>query len=247
MMACLAAMAGSVAGQASVSPSPPQGQAGQELDPYAFILSAVDRSLGEARLYLDMTGWEAVTGREDRLFRTQVWIQGSNLYVESHLNGNLRLSIVADGQKVWRYDAVANEYTFLSQPGTIGETLGLAVAWARNEAQRPLRLLARSPRWLVIPRSNVEPTFVEVWQTTGEGEKWRGTILQFSFDAPSPDGRMDRLEIVERFDTGRNGLREAEYTARFSYPASPFDFEFEFVPPKGAKPAADLPRRIGGG
>ena len=222
------------------------GVAAQQADPYGPILAAVNNSLDEPRIFLQVDGKSQLEGSEES-YLTRIWIQGRQLWLEGSISGKPRITIIADGKHVWRYDPAANEYTFLKQDPDLTLTLAVVVAWAREEAQRPLRLLAHSVRWLVKPLSDVQETEVKIWQTTGSGENWRGTILDFRFDAPSfPEGRMLSLTIEERFDQPDGKLKHARHTAKFYYPDVPYGFVFEFKPPPGAKPAADLPRRGGG-
>ncbi len=213
-------------------------------DPYPFILNAVRNSLSAPRFYAEVTGWERTGNNPTRQYLMRCWYEGGKLLVEAYEDAKIRLLLVNDGRYVWRYDPVANEYTFLPQGSTFQEVIGTIVAWSRKEMQRPMRLLALSPRWLTAPSSNVQPTYVEVWQSTGQGNSWRGTSLRFDFDAPHPAGKMDKLYIYERYDITGGGTREGEFTMTFSYPANSFGIPFTFVPPPGSRPAADLPRRI---
>ncbi len=213
-------------------------------DPYPFILQAVQNTLSQPRFYAEVVGWERTGSAPVRQYLTRCWYEGGKLFIEAYEDSKARLVLVVDGRYVWRYDPVAKEYTFLPQSSTFQETLGTVVAWSRKEMQRPMRLLARSPRWLTSPSSNVQPTFVEVWQSTGQGNSWRGTSLRFEFDAPYPTGKMSKLHIYERYDMAGGGTREAEFTMTFSYPSDPFGFSFTFVPPPDSRPAADLPRRV---
>lgn len=213
-------------------------------DPYPFILNAVQNTLTQPRFYAEVVGWERVGNNPTRHYLTRLWQEGGKLLIETYEDGKARLTLVADGRYIWRYDPVAKEYTFLTQSSTFQGTMNTVVAWSRKETQRPMRLLALSPRWLTAPSSNVQPTFVEVWQSTGQGNSWRGTSFRFDFDAPHPAGKMSRLYIFERYDMAKGGLREAEFTMTFSYPPSSFGFPFTFVPPPDSRPAADLPRRI---
>jgi hypothetical protein len=53
---------------------------------------------------------------------------------------------------------------------------------------------------------------------------------------------MERLEIDERRDVS-GGVSTASFVGAFFFPTQ-FNYRIEFVPPRGAKPAADLPPRV---
>ncbi len=237
-----------------LSATSPQGQVGGfqgALDPQVVIGAAVSNSLSQSHLFAEQVGWEDERGRRVSDVLTRLWYKSPNLfYLESYLGSTMVLRIVADGSKVWRYNAVRNEYSFSQQPGGIQQTLQVMASWARREDQWLLRLLAGSSNWLVLPAVQYNPspaTIQEVVQEkiTWTGVDWRGERHTFRFDDFYPTGKMSRLVLESKTDT-RNGLRHSLYDTTFAYPAQ-FSFQITFAPPPGAKPAADLPGRIGGG
>lgn len=232
---------------------PPQGQVGGlqgALDPQLVIGAAASNSLAQSHLFAEQIGWVNERGRRVSDVLTRLWFKSPNLfYLEAYLDGAMVLRIVADGGKVWRYNAVRNEYSFSSQPVGIQQTLQVMASWARREDQWLLRLLAGSSNWLVLPVVQYNPspaTIQEVVQEkiTWVGGDWRGERHTFRFDDFYPSGKMSRLVLESKVDV-QNGLRHSVYDTAFSYPAQ-FNFQISFTPPPGAKPAADLPGRVGG-
>ncbi|MBA3725276.1 MAG: hypothetical protein H0W86_02215 [Armatimonadetes bacterium] len=215
-----------------------------QLDPYAQIERAVDISLRHPQVIVDVGGSMQLGNRPAEQYRLRTYIQGKKMLADAFVNDERRLMILADGAKVWRYDPIKNEYTYLSQPETIQKTFGVAVAWARSEMQRPLRLLAQSSRWLINPTMEQQPNHVRlhtVVQVGNEGD-WRGTDLNFYFSETS--GAMQSFTIRERIDMPGRTLKVSDFMGTFLYPET-FTYPFTFTPPRGSKPAADLPSRIG--
>lgn len=231
-----------------------QGQLGGfqgTLDPQVVIGAAVSNSLAQSHMFAEQIGWEDVRGRRISDTLTRIWYQNPNLiYIESYQNGTMVLRIVADGSKVWRYNAIRNEYSFSVQPGGLQQTLQVMASWARREDQWLLRLLAGSSNWLVLPAVQYNPSPATINEVVQEkvswtGGDWRGERHTFRFDDFYPSGKMARLVLESKTDTP-TGLRHTLYDTMFAYPGQ-FSFQISFTPPPGAKPAADLPGRIGGG
>lgn len=231
-----------------------QGQVGGlqgALDPQMVIGAAVSNSLAQSHLFAEQVGWEEVRGRRVVDTLTRLWYKSPNLvYLESYHNGTLVLRIVADGNKVWRYNAIRNEYSFSTQPAALQQALQVMASWARREDQWLLRLLAGSSNWLVLPMVHYNPSPATIQEVIQErinwtGVDWRGERHTFRFDDFYPSGKMAHLALESKNDTP-NGLRHTLYDATFSYPAQ-FPFQIAFTVPPGAKPAADLPGRVGGG
>jgi hypothetical protein len=238
---------------AAVAAFVPLGQVGGfqgTLDPQVVIGAAVSNSLAQGHLFAEQIGWVDERGRRVSDVLTRLWYKSPNLvYVESYLDGAMVLRIVADGSKVWRYNAVRNEYSFSTQPGGIQQTLQVMASWARREDQWLLRLLAGSSNWLVLPAVQYNPSPATIQEVVQEkiswvGGDWRGERHTFRFDDFYPSGKMSRLVLESKVDAP-NGLRHSLYDTTFSYPAQ-FSFQISFTPPPGAKPAADLPGRVGG-
>ncbi|MGI8924262.1 MAG: hypothetical protein ACR2HJ_09555 [Fimbriimonadales bacterium] len=215
-----------------------------QLDPYTQIERAVDISLRHAQVIVDVGGWTQMGNSPAEQYRLRVYIQGKKMLADAFVNDERRLMVLADSAKVWRYDPAANEYTYLAQPDTIQKTFGVAVAWARSEMQRPLRLLAQSSRWLVNPTIESESHHVRLHTVVPVGSEgdWRGTDLNFYFSQTS--GAMQSFTIRERIDMPGRTLKVSDFTGTFLYPET-FNYPFTFTPPRGSKPAADLPSRIG--
>jgi hypothetical protein len=172
----------------------------------------------------------------------RVFAKEGNVLAQQFVNDVRILDLTADGRKVWRYDPVANEYTFLNQPEMFSQTMSLVAGWSRSQLQRPLRTMAGGVRWLVAPRFEEGDDFVRVYQTRPlPGGDWRGTDIKFKFD---DQGRVDRFTIEDRLDT-LGGFKQVWLDGLFAYPTS-LNVNFQFTPPRGAKPAADLPVRISG-
>lgn len=211
-------------------------------DYYAVIEAAAARSVSEPRFILDVGGSETTGNRTER-FQLRLFVENGKVSAEQIVDGRQRLLIIADGTKVWRYDPVANEYTFINQPDTLRKTLSLAAGWSRSQLQRPLRLAALSVRWLVAPSFEPGENWIRVYQTRNE-PNWRGTDMSFRFDERQ---RLDRFVIEDRHDT-LAGFKQVTMEGLFAFPNS-MNVSFSFTPPAGAKPAADLPPRppSGGG
>ncbi|MER3466015.1 MAG: hypothetical protein C4340_02185, partial [Armatimonadota bacterium] len=122
-----------------LSAAGPQGHVGGfqgALDPEAVISAAVSNSLAQSHLFAEQVGWEDERGRRVSDTLTRLWYKSPNLvYLESYFNGTMVLRVVADGSKVWRYNAVRNEYSFSTQPGGLQGTLQVMASWARREDQ----------------------------------------------------------------------------------------------------------------
>lgn len=213
----------------------------QNRDSYPRIEAAVALSMGQANVVLDVGGWQ-VTGRTRQNLQLRVYAKEGNIFAQQFIDDVRKLDLIADGRKVWRYDTVANEYTFLDQPETLIKTMSLVSAWSRSQLQRPLRMMAGGVRWLVAPRFEEGDDFVRVFQTRPlPNQDWRGTDVKFTFD---DQGRVHRFTIEDRLDT-LGGLKHVWLEGLFAYPAT-LNVNFKFTPPPGSKPAADLPVRISG-
>ena len=213
----------------------------QVRDMYPVVEAAAAASAAQPIVVLDVGGWQDSNRVRER-FQLRFYIKEGKVYAEQFTNDVRKLIVVADGKRVWRYDPIANEYTFLDQPADLQKTLGLVAAWSRKNLQRPLRLMAGSARWLVIPKFEGEDNWVRAFQTRPVGDDdWRGTDTRFEFD---DSGRMERITIEDRLDT-RAGLTHVWMEGVFAYPDQ-ITVSFEFAPPRGAKPAADLPVRVPG-
>ncbi|GIV03380.1 MAG: hypothetical protein KatS3mg015_2210 [Fimbriimonadales bacterium] len=221
------------------------------VDPDQVIGAAVGNTLAQPYVFIEQVGWENLRGNRVADHLTRVWIESPNrVYLEAYKDGALLLRVVADGSKVWRYDAVRNEYSFSQQPGTLSQTFQVMAAWSRKEDQHLLRLLAGSSNWLILPDVYYMPSSATINEVLKErvkavGADWRGEKHTFRFDDFYPAGKMQRLTLEAKRDTP-NGLSHTYFDSQFSYPAG-FSFTIQFTPPPGAKPAADLPGRIGGG
>lgn len=217
------------------------GAASQTRDLYARIESAVAASMAQANVLLDVGGWQQ-TGRTRQNLQLRVYAKEGNAIAQEYVNDIRRLDLLTDGQKVWRYDPVINEYTFMAQPENFQKTMSLMAGWSRSQLQRPMRIMAGGVRWLVRPMFEDADDFVRVFQTKPlPGGDWRGTSIKFTFDEK---GRIDRFTIEDRLDT-LGGFRHVWLEGLFTYPLS-LNVNFKFSPPPGAKPAADLPVRISG-
>ena len=209
-------------------------------NPYLRIESAIAQTQVQANVMMDVTGWQS-TGSQTQQFQLRLFSRDGKVFAEQFVDNVRRLVVVADGVKVWRYDPILNEYTFLAQPDTLPKTVSLVTAWSRMQLQRPLRAVAGSVRWLTIPQFEDGRNHVRVFQTRPIQGDWRGTETLFAFD---DEGRMDRMTIEDKLDLAE-GFQHSWLEGRFSYPVT-MQVEFIFTPPAGAKPAADLPVRISG-
>ncbi len=213
----------------------------QNRDAYPRIESALALSMAQANVVLDVGGWQQ-TGRTRQNLQLRVYAKDGNALAQQFINDVREIDVIADGKKVWRYDTVANEYTFLDHPENLVKTMSLIAAWSRSQFQRPLRMMAGGVRWLVAPTFEEGDDFVRVYQTRPTpGGDWRGTDIKFTFD---DNGRVDRFTIEDRLDT-LAGFKHVWLEGLFAYPAT-LDVSFKFSPPPGSKPAADLPVRISG-
>jgi hypothetical protein len=212
----------------------------QTENPYLRIEAAIAQTQAQANVTMDATGWETTAGRTQH-FQLRLFVSQGKVYAEQFVDNVRRLVVVAEGERVWRYDPLLNEYTFLKQPETPSKTVSLVTAWSRVQLQRPLRAVAGSVRWLTIPQFEDGRNHVRVFQTRPVRGDWRGTELMFVFD---DQDRMDRMTIEDKHDL-TEGFQHSWLESRFTYPAT-INVEFTFTPPRGAKPAADLPVRISG-
>lgn len=213
------------------------------MEPYQQIQDAVKRSLGEAQMYVGISGWTRVSNGPRENYRIRIYYKDNKLAVDSFVNDERKLLIIADGKKLWRYDPVANEYTFMAQPEAIQQTFGIAAAWVRTEVQRPIRLFAGSARWLIRPQFVATADQVRIFDRVDTNGDWRGTDLNFQFD--QPNGKLQSFTIDQKLPTAYGGVQESRFTGTCIY-SQPFNnVSFRFIPPAGAKPAADLPKRIG--
>lgn len=205
------------------------------------IEAAVAASVAQQNIVLDVGGWQRY-GRSFERFQLRLFSKEGKVYAEQFLNDEKRLVLIADGRKVWRYDPVANEYTFLDQPDTFAKTMSVVAGWSRLHLQRPLRMMGGSVRWLVNPQFEVNDSWVRVFQTRPlTGGDWRGSDTKFFFDDKR---RIEKLTVEDRQDTP-TGLKHVWFEGILAYPDT-LTVKFDFVPPRGAKPAADLPVRIPG-
>lgn len=212
----------------------------QNENPYAVIEAAVAASQGQANIVVDVGGWQQA-GRQNQRFQLRLFAKEGKFHAEQFVDGTKLLAIVADGTKVWRYDPILNEYTFMNQPEDFVKTLSLVTGWSRTQLQRPMRALAGSVRWMVAPQFETGDNWVRVFQTRPFGEDWRGTDARFTFDDRS---RLDRLTIEDRLDL-MTGFQHTWLEAQFAYPQT-LNVDFTFKPPAGSRPAADLPARLSG-
>lgn len=221
------------------------------VDPDQVIGAAVGNSLAQPYVFIEQVGWEDLSSRRLADHLTRIWLEAPNrVYLEAYKDGALALRVVADGAQVWRYDATRNEYSFSKQPAGLAQTLQVMAAWSRKEDQRLLRLLAGSSNWLILPDVYYLPSSASIREVVKErvrivGSDWRGERHAFRFDDFHPSGKMQVLRLEAKRDTP-NGLSHTYFESQFSYPPG-FPFQIRFTPPPGAKPAADLPGRIGGG
>ncbi len=199
-----------------------------------------------------MTGYKRFGSTLNEDYETRIYIQNQRFLIESYVDSVIKTQIIGDGTRVWRYDPIKKEYSYIKPDSwDLSKALFTAAGWARNEAQRPIRLLAKSTNWLVNPQERIinnssgEPVRVDLWQTTGAGSDWRGTILNFYIDPLL--NRLERVEIAEQIDVTATVLHQSAFSIGFMYSDDPFkDSWFSFIPPIGSKPAADIPKRIGG-
>jgi hypothetical protein len=212
----------------------------QTENPYRRIESAMAMVRTQQNVMIDTTGWHSADRRIER-YQMRLSASGGKIHAEQYVDNVRKLLIVADGAKVWRYDPVLNEYTFMTQPETIEKTVSLVTAWSRKHLQRPLRALAGSVRWFTIPQFDEQENHTRVFQTKPVPGDWRGTDATFFYD---DQNRVERLTIEDKIDR-MTGLEHTWLEATFTFPASVPDV-FSFSPPAGAKPAADLPVRISG-
>ncbi|MEO7453743.1 MAG: hypothetical protein ABIV13_03155 [Fimbriimonadales bacterium] len=214
----------------------------QNENPYASIEMALAQTQGQANITLNVGGWHQTPEGTQR-FRLQLFAKDGKIYAEQFVDNIKRLIIVADGTKVWRYDPVVNEYTFMSQPEDFVRTVSLITGWSRKHLQRPLRALAGSVRWFTLPQFETGRSHVRVYQTKPlPNNDWRGTDATFLFDDRN---RVERISIEDRLDMP-TGFERTWSDAIFAYPDT-LNVAFEFTPPRGSKPAADLPVRIAEG
>lgn len=218
---------------------------------YQQIELSLTQTQAAARVQIQAIGWMS-TGSITTHLETRIWRESRNepdtfpdrLFVQSFVDGELRTSVVADGKQIWRYDHVKKEYSFIPQSGGPADAIATAVAWSRQDGQRPLRLLIpKNYRWLTMPEGTLTPYGAAIWQLSQNGQNWRGTNLYWYF---TPTQALDRLEIHERFDLPGGVLQESYMDVRLVYPTTPFTFDFKLNLPSDAKPAQDLPRRIVG-
>lgn len=214
----------------------------QQPDPYAAIQAAVKQSLSQPQVYVDVSGSVKYGNKTAATYLMRFYIQGQKFILDSYVDDKRRMLVIADGNKVWRYDPIVNEYTFLDEPKDITAAFGVAAAWMRSEAQRPVRLLAASARWLMNPQSEVRPDRVRIFALKPVGAAdWRGTEIRFIFDGDY--GKLQTYSIEERENAGA-GVKKTRFDATFIYTQPFTNVTFAFKPPPGAKPAADLPIRI---
>jgi hypothetical protein len=213
----------------------------QVRDMYPVVEAAAAATAAQPNIVMDVGGWRQGGPTSER-FQLRFFAKDGKVYAEQFLHDVKRLVVIADGQRVWRYDPIANEYTYLAQPKTFQKTVEVVAAWSRHALQRPIRLIAQSARWLVIPKFEAEDNWVRAFQTKPVGvDDWRGTDTRFEFDNK---GRLKTLSVEDRLETA-TGLSHTWLEAVFAYPET-LDVNFTFTPPRGAKPAADLPVRIPG-
>lgn len=213
----------------------------QERDPYLPIEAALRLTLSQTNIVMDVGGWQQI-GRDRQSLQLRAYAKGGNILVEQYIRDVRRLLLISDSTRVWRYDPVANEHTYMAQPPDPLKTAELVAAWSRSQFQRPLRILAGSVRWLVAADSQRGEDFVRVFQTRPlAGEDWRGTDIKFTFD---DQGRLDRFTIEDRHDTA-SGFKHVWLEGLFAYP-DVLNVAFKFEPPRGSRPVGDLPIRIGG-
>lgn len=218
-------------------------------DAYRQIELSLTQTQRADRVQIQAIGW-VTTGSNTTQLETRIWRETriepdlfpDRLFVQTFVDGQLRTSVVADGKQIWRYDHVKKEYSFIPQRGGVADSVSSAVAWSRQDAQRPLRLLIpKNYRWLAMPDGTLTPYGAAIWQLSQKGQDWRGTNLYWYF---TPTQALDRLEIHERFDLMGGILQESYMDVRLVYPTTPFTFDFKLNLPSDAKPAQDLPRRI---
>lgn len=215
-----------------------------QVDPYAAIGFAVKQTLAEPQVYVGISGFMTF-GSTQETYLARLYIKGNAFALDAFVNDERRLLVIADGTKVWRYDPVRNEYTYLKQPETLDKAFEVAASFSRAELQKPLRLLAGSARWLVKPQAQSDPEHVRLWETQpfGQGD-WRGADSNFDFDRPS--GKMEWFTYEEKRNIPQIGLRHVAIRGDFIYDRPFTNVTFTFTPPPGSKPAADLPVRIDG-
>jgi hypothetical protein len=226
----------------------------QDLDRIAL---AGDYSRRSQNLTMTTLGMVDTNGAIET-YEATLWLKGEDkFYIEAKINGQLRLTVIgvpdayAAGLKIWRYDHVLNEYSWVrrSAAGSVtpdaqvllGQALKTAIAWSRREDQRQIRLLAKDGRWLPNP-SNQPPSgiWVRIYEFIATGANWQGTDIRVKFDTNVPE-RIERMEIYERFAVPTGGAKYSEFITTFDY-TTPVTRSFALQLPANAKPAADLPK-----
>ncbi len=216
----------------------------QQLDPYVVLASAIKQSLTQAQVYIGVGGSIQYGNTAPVAYTMRFYIQGNKAIIDTYVNDERKLLVIADGVKIWRYDPNVKEYTYIKQPEDMAATFGIAAAWSRAEVQRPIRLLAGSVRWLLNPQNETHPDHVRLFEVKPLGQNdWRGTDLNFQLDGDF--GKLQSYTIEERIDLPGGILKRLRYDAAFIYNRPFTNVSFSFTPPAGSKPAADLPHRIG--
>jgi hypothetical protein len=206
-------------------------------DGYPLIEAAMAQTNAQAIIVMDAGGWQTQNNRTDR-YQLRYFMKDAKIRVEQFVNDERRLIIVADGALVWRYDTLKNEYTYLKQPEERLKTVELVASWSRTQLQRPIRVLAGSIRWMVVPVFEYGNGWTRVHQTRPAGQDWRGTDVVFRYD---DQNRIERMTAEDKLDLTA-GFQHTWIEALFTYPQT-LDIDFSFKPPAGSKPAADLPVR----
>lgn len=214
---------------------------------YSRLTAAAEKTVATGRFVATLQSTTTEGSRQPVSYRSTLDHALGGFRIDTWVDTPLRQTIVADTKRVWRYDAVKNEYAYMAQPADIKAAFGIASAWMRNETQRFIRLFAVGVRWMIQPDCFYDDVTgkLEMNQLTQTGNQWRGTLAAFWIDPDPAKGWINAMRIDERIDIPKSGLRVVAMDVTVDYQPGPPLSPFSFIIPKGAKPAMDMPNRGG--
>lgn len=222
-------------------------------------------------LKITIEGTEFVGTHDKRTFSTEVWFQVSDgrtyLDVASYLGNRLSRRIVADGERVWIFDAVKRTYAS-AEYAQGAHALKSAVANSNGHAGTAVTLLndivtAPEARWMMPAATRelyLKPNVLEdpIW---GVGRIFRpeaneAYILQrdlqdptreviYHLQRPATGWKLHTIYGAERTLGDKLG-RQTIWSLAIDKLPETFEREFKFVPPKDATVVAMPAIRSGG-
>lgn len=188
-------------------------------------------------------------GRERLSFATTVARLGNRYRIDTSGVGTENIIVIADGTKIWRWNATAREYSVVGQSGN--GVLGRIRAFAPGRAVLPFQLVMgdlaiwTNPAFSIDTENETEEGtqyVVSASEMNGSPSDQQGSKFTFNIWEPK-DGSPITLTSVDYLQVRGKGTKKVV----MSWHGAPYDMgtysanSFVFVPPDGSRAISDLP------